>query len=59
MTDTIVAIATAPGIGGVGSNRVFNREIIHPELLLPFFGKTLVHRHATFVKIKDCSSANS
>jgi tRNA modification GTPase len=51
--DTIAAVATPPGRGGVGVIRVSGPEI--ETLLVPLFGRELSPREAAFVSFLDAS----
>ncbi|MDQ2077035.1 tRNA uridine-5-carboxymethylaminomethyl(34) synthesis GTPase MnmE [Marinimicrobium sp. ABcell2] len=51
--DTIAAVATAPGRGGVGIVRVSGPGV--PELCLPLVGQTLKPRHAHYCDFLDKS----
>jgi tRNA modification GTPase len=52
-TDTIAAIATAPGAAGVGMVRVSGPAV--PAIALALLGATPVPRHAHFVALRDGS----
>ena len=49
--DTIAAVATAPGIGGVGVIRVSGERV--PEILIKVVGRALTPRLASFVRFVD------
>lgn len=49
--DTIAAVATAPGVGGVGVIRVSGEHV--PEILIKVVGRALTPRLASFVRFLD------
>src|SRR5450631_2230077 len=49
--ETIAAIATAPGIGGIGVVRVSAQNLT--EISIAILGRTLVPRHATYSTFID------
>jgi tRNA modification GTPase len=50
-SDTIAAVATGPGIGGIGVVRISGQNL--KDLTLSFFGRDLSPRHATFTAFLD------
>lgn len=52
-SDTIAAIATAPGAGGVGVIRISGAKV--PEIALGILGRNPTPRHAHFVNLRDAS----
>src|SRR5688572_25423991 len=56
-TDTIVAIATPPGRGGIGVVRVSGPDAAHIALALTGRDCPLEARHATFVRLRGGGAA--
>ena len=53
--DTIAAIATAPGRGGIGVVRISGGDL--EPILVALLGRTLVPRHATYVSFLDADGS--